>query len=419
MANGALGGLLAYIDNLKRVGSRNLRDLVQSPNEYGEMAASRFDQNMKERMADPTSALDFVAGPAGGLAGVIRRGGRTDLNMVHNVSSPELFLDLLRGRGSMSNPSVAIAKNEVFPFEQSPSLVLNPNSPLFDPAQHRGNQLFNRDAYTFRARTLDKIPEGVRSYRGDPRKWGADMRGTEGINLNNPAQDFAMYASPRFRSFAEFEKSPSGAGALSKMTSLDKQFSQDLNQIKNEWLEKNIGNPHFSAESAVRLLREAAKSGDAEAAYILKAAREIPSDYAELKVLGEVPINKRNVSAVILPQNTRKSQLLRYQDEIPSRTGIPTGRPSDLMPPEMLGVQGRLETYLNNAMAGRLRQMDEGKILPEEVYGGLSQFAKRYLDQGTVDDLISMPSYTEEIIRKRLPYSSGVAADIANYYTTR
>lgn len=411
MANGALGGLLAYIDNLKRVAGRQIGDLVARPNDFGEMQASRFAEDQRKRLSDPTSGLDFVTGPAGGLAGVIRRGGRPDLNMVHNVSSPELFLDLVKNRGSMSNPSIAIAKNNVFPFEQSPSLVFNPNSPLFDPAQHRGNQLFNRDAYTFRGRTPATVPRDVRLH-------GADARSTEGLNLNNQAQDFAMYASPNFRSFAEFEKNPAGANTLTKMTPLDRQLSEDVNRLKREWMSKQNIPDFFGSEDVVQALRQAAKEGDREASFILRAAREIPSDYAELKVLGEVPITPRNVSAVILPQNMRKRQIQDYLDDI-GPTGIPVGRATDLAPPAMQAAHDKLNQYLINTMTGRLRQMNEGKMLPEDVYGGLGQFAKRYLDQYTVDDLIAMPSYTEEIIRKRLPHSQGVAADVANYYTSR
>lgn len=134
MSTGAIGALTAYIDGLKRTVKRNLGDARENPTEFGRMAAARMNEDMTKRLADPTAALDYTTGPAGGLAGVIRRGGRPELNMVHNSSmTPEWLARFIAERGSLSSPSVAIAKDTVRPFEKSSTFVFNPASPCLTP----------------------------------------------------------------------------------------------------------------------------------------------------------------------------------------------------------------------------------------------------------------------------------------------
>lgn len=75
MANGALGGLLAYIDNLKRKAGRNIDDMRQRPADWERMAAARWKQDLREQMSKPEAGLDFVAGPLGAVAGVVKNKG--------------------------------------------------------------------------------------------------------------------------------------------------------------------------------------------------------------------------------------------------------------------------------------------------------------------------------------------------------
>src|SRR5574337_1629257 len=72
---GALAELNAWLENKRRVAKRNLADILGSPEDYGRMAAARTQQNMEEAMSDPTAGLNFVGGPLGGLAGVIKPKG--------------------------------------------------------------------------------------------------------------------------------------------------------------------------------------------------------------------------------------------------------------------------------------------------------------------------------------------------------
>lgn len=432
---GALGDFSAWLDNKRRVAKRQLSDLFSDPNAFGEMQAARFDQGMQERLADPTSALDFVSGPVGGLAGVIRPGGKAGLNMVHNISHEPGFLRLVQGRRSMSNPSIAIAKDNITPFEQSATLVMNPNSPLFDPAQHWGNQLFNRDAYTFRARNLNEVPEGIRTMTGDPRKYGADMRNTEGIQINSPSQDFAMHASPRFKSLAEYENSAYGAENLINrpMSNEEKQMSKEIWEMARDWSHRRFpmypgatsGNfdrfshPAAVPANAVGALIKAAKAGDREASYILNEARQIPSEYAELKVLGEVPLNSRNVSALILPQFYGQSTADDWKRMVEPMMGVPVGRPQDLIPPVVQPHFERFNQRIVDDVRNTLRREYDRNLTPEESYGALANATRRYVDPDTYEGVAFDPKYVDEIIRNQIQRSPAFAADIAHLYTTR
>lgn len=78
--------------------------------------------------------LALAGGVPGAELGMIRRGGRTDLNMVHNMDKiPENIAEFFAQRGSMTNPSIAIARDKVYPFALKPTLVMNPSSHAFDP----------------------------------------------------------------------------------------------------------------------------------------------------------------------------------------------------------------------------------------------------------------------------------------------
>lgn len=59
-----IGGLLSYIDNLKRRVGRNIRDLVDNPNQYMEKVADRLPQTVNQYVNDPGNFI-----PGGGLAG--------------------------------------------------------------------------------------------------------------------------------------------------------------------------------------------------------------------------------------------------------------------------------------------------------------------------------------------------------------
>lgn len=426
MPTSPLQSVLAWIDNKKRVVGRNARDLINNPSDFGRMLAARTDTDTKEQMADPTAALDFVTGPAGGLAGMIRKGGRPDINMVHNLTGRlDDVIDLINTRGSLSSPSVAIAKDNVFPFQTSPTLVFNPRSPLFDPAQHKGNQLFNRDAYTFRERTPVTIPRSLRDFTAGPetrlnkemtqeRLMMDDMRFTEGALPDTLAQRMATNASPRFKSFADYEKNRAGARNLAEVTEMDREYGDMLyNDASKLFQEVGLYHIHPHSPQAIHTLRQMAKNGNETAVFLLEGLRRMPSDYAELKVLGEVPLTPRNVSALIVPSYWDEPGRDIVQ-ELAGRTGIRTGRPAELVPPDLKDaysrLSGGLQQYMTNAV-----QRAEGPL----EYDLMPPTVKKYMRPFDVKRLQQNPGHTEEIVPFAIQHSQGLASDVASILTAR
>lgn len=73
---GVIPGLTSWLEQKKRQAKRGLSDWLERPQDTAHMVGSRLDEDMTKHLKDPTSALDFVTGPVGGLAGVIKpRGG--------------------------------------------------------------------------------------------------------------------------------------------------------------------------------------------------------------------------------------------------------------------------------------------------------------------------------------------------------
>jgi len=410
MSTGTIGALTAYLEGLKRTAKRNFGDVRKNPTEFGRMAAARMDEDMTKRLADPTAALDYTTGPVGGLAGIIRRGGRPELNMVHNAPmTPDELEDLISRRSSLSSPSIAIAKDTIYPFERSSTFVFNPASPLFDPAQHRGNQLFNRDAYTFRGKDPRDIDSRVRN------KF-KDMRLTEGY-YPDKSQTWAIRSSPQFRSFAEYEGSKAGAKTLGKFTDRDKAYADLLSSDLIAWMtHKNGRSPNRRSPGVFKQLQDSARAGDEEARAILEGFRQLPSNYAELKVLGEVPINPRNVSALMLrdfdlihnPESTRN---LRKAAE---DRGVRVGTPKELLPPEHKGLYddtvGALGQYLKRGQA------DPASAAP---FSSSPEVIKKYIDEPMYEGFL----YGRHSIDRHLPdyfYDSPpFAADVAGFLTTK
>ena len=410
MSTGAIGALTAYLEGLKRTVKRNLGDVRENPTEFGRMAASRMNEDMTKRLADPTAALDYTTGPVGGLAGIIRRGGRPELNMVHNVPmTPEWLARFIEERGSLSSPSVAIAKNTVYPFEQSSTFVFNPASPLFDPAQHQGNQLFNRDAYTFRKKDPRTIPPSIRRNFGD-------MRLTEGYYPDD-SQVWAIRSSPRFKSFAEYEGSKSGAKTLGKFTDVDADESGILNNELIAWMQKtHRTDPNVRSPLVMQSLRASAVNGDEEARAILEGLRQLPSDYAELKVLGEVPINPRNVSALMLrdfdlmrnPESTRN---LRKAAE---DRGVRVGTAKELLPAEHKGLYddtvGAIGQYLK-------KYENDPQSAPNFIE--TPAIIQRYMDNDLYKRVLKGWASIDRHVPEYVYESPQFGAEVAGFLTTK
>lgn len=98
----------------------------KAPLEQAEMRATPETDWWEEgaRFANPAAfmspkniaglgGLALAGGVPGAELGMIRRGGRTDLNMVHNINDePRSIAEFFAQRGSMTNPSIAIARDK-------------------------------------------------------------------------------------------------------------------------------------------------------------------------------------------------------------------------------------------------------------------------------------------------------------------
>lgn len=357
-----------------------------------------------------------------GLAGMIRRGGRTDLNMVHNINDdPRSIAEFFEQRGSMTNPSIAIAKDNVYPFALRPTLVMNPASHAFDPRTAQANQLINRDAYT----TRDKTPRITAQHRL-PQKPGeinpvshayGDLRMTEHF-YPNPDQVASILASPRYKSLAEYERSKTGAGALGEFDVDAGARSSRLLGHYSAWLSDKQVRPVMGLNKReldfrkMQALQAAARSGDVEAAWILRGFQNLPSGYGELKVLGEVPINNKNVSAMIVPAQYRESDRDTLVDAA-QRLGIRAGYPMDLIPSEYKP----LYEDITKGVVGDVRRV--GNLGVAQDYDNLRDLSKRYISPPLYYDMLEDPVNAESLARDMIPKSDAIAADAASILTAK
>ena len=342
-----------------------------------------------------------------GLAGMIRRGGRTDLNMVHNMDQiPENIAEFFAQRGSMTNPSIAIAKDKAYPFALKPTLVMNPSSHAFDPRTAQANQLINRDAYT----TRDKTPRRTAEHRLSRRPEGpdpvspayGDTRLTEHF-YPDPDQAASILASPRYKSLAEYERSKSGAGALGEFDVDADARSKQLLDHYNAWLSDSQVRPVMGLSKRemdfrkMQMLQAAARSGDREAERILRGFQNLPSGYGELKVLGEMPINRANVSAMIVPAHFSRHNRDMLTDAGQS-LGIQTGYPMDLIPSEYKP----LYEDITKGVVGDVQRV--GKLGSEaRSYDSLQGLSKKYVNKQLYYDMLEDPTSAEALARDMIP----------------
>lgn len=358
-----------------------------------------------------------------GLVGMIRRGGRTDLNMVHNMDQiPESIAEFFAQRGSMTNPSIAIAKDKAYPFALKPTLVMNPSSHAFDPRTAQANQLINRDAYTTRTKTswdmaehrLPKKPEGP-----DPVSPAyGDTRLTENF-YPDPDRAASILASPRYKSLAEYERSKSGAGLLGTFDEDYGLRALQLNDHYIAWLADNQIRPVMGLTKRemdfrkMQMLQAATRSGDSEAERILRGFQNLPSEYGELKVLGELPIDRKNVSAMIVPAHFSKDNRDVLADA-GQRLGIRTGYPMDLIPSEYKP----LYEDITKGVVGDVQRV--GKLGSEaRSYDSLQGLSKKYVDKRLYYDMLEDPTNAEALARNWIPKSDAVAADAASILTAK
>lgn len=252
----------------------------------------------------------------------IRPRGSYDLNMFHYSSDPYA----VASRRVFTAPSIAISSNRGNPFagNRGVNLVLNPNYSGFDPAASK-NQLYTRDGYVSRSKSPQR-----------PGLSGEDIRLTEKDSEVGLQQALSILLSPRFSSFEQFEKSPLGADLIRKFGD-GTGFSEKRKAARSstyKFQEEHYPNyltDKPSVQEFLALVREHATKGDTTARRVITRNALMPSDYAELKMVEELPLNADTVSAVFIPELLKKEKTLRKSIE-KSLPGVPVGTPEELLP---------------------------------------------------------------------------------------
>lgn len=346
----AVAGLVDPINPNSPLGSKSLREtlgIAPQEQDSADVKQASLLSGLLTGGPPKAAALSLAAGLAKAkgvlpfLLGAIRPRGRPDLSLVHNMTgTSEEIYSFLRSGKPLGNPSIAVAKDP-FPFDQTPTLVFNPSSKLLDPKLQPQNQLFNRDAYTSRLKNPILAGSDQRLAIQRPDLRFTEMGGTPGGD-----QQLAIALSPDFRSFQQYERSPAGADTLRGFGSspTDRELAAEAmdyvranhEKIVEGILKKNpyAQIPYQDGSATIQHLTDLAGQGDRQAAAYLRDLQRIGSDYGELKVIGNVPIEPRNVNALLLPTQTSVQDAVAFSNAAKAK-GIPVGLPNQLASPAL------------------------------------------------------------------------------------
>lgn len=421
----ALSGAGAFMkneDGIAAGSSAAVRKMAGQPTEP--QGASGLAGNILGSMVSPgKAAAGSAAALAPALAGIIRKGGLDKLFMTHNVggdmpTSPEGLRELadmfIEGK-SFSSPSIAINQATTFPFDTTPTLLMNPAQELFDPAINPGALLFNRDAYVSRSRTLE-TPGPL-----------DDLRMTEGA-MPSLDKGMAIMSSPRFKSFKSYEEDPRGA-ALLRQTSGNKSPAaisyQDISDMQDAIFrnaagrgEKNLANLMLDTQGKAHSyemtpemfrayhakLQELATENPELAAY-MEALPRVSSDYAELKLVGNMPLSSDYISALILPDKKgpgiKEAAARRYLQEAAQAVGIPAGTAWDLAPQSL---RNTLENGIERAVDSSIKNdewlnFDKSALKDYRLYGMSPIMGKDLMMESALDEIAKSERLQQEVAR--------------------
>lgn len=306
-------------------------------------------------MPDPQSAVTLA-----GLAGALRKGGNQELVAWHN-SDPKKLAELAANTPVLSNPSIGISKFDPFQFGGSDavSLLFKPSEHL-DPALTRGH-LYNRDAYTTRVRA--NIADAF-----------DDIRFSETAAPREASHLLSIAASPKFRSLKEFEESPTGAAILTTPKQKDKTAEQY--EALGDRLAQSAYGDEFVPSTALARQQwardmieqmQGAPDNTGLGAELLKALQTNPSDYAELKKLGDMPLNSSTLGGVLLPPSFAYDYgpgADAYARQLEDLLQVPVGTAQELLQPaertRLMEMASWLATQLETGH-GNIRLTDEGR----------------------------------------------------------
>lgn len=383
---------------------------------------------------DPTALINnpilALAASSGDANAAIRPGGISNINMTHESDVGRLF-QILTGRGSLSSPSVAISKNTGSPFSQghSATLLLNPESHLFDPRIAQANQLFNRDAYVSRWK-------GVPSR--DARLLGDDLRLTEGA-IPTEQQAISIMGSPRFKSLAEYEKSDLGAKLLVEPNTLELPPNTLSYNAANKAL-RDVARYDPALEDK---LAQFSRTGDRDdiqkvvdhlnnrkdlgidKVNLNELLARTPSSYGELKVLGEIPVTDKNIKAALFPEYIDKSAVDALTDMFDAR-GIPSGNNANTILMRAGNNAAKAQMWLkeNAVLDDIMPLLTADDYLAKPLYDQVTKRTKDVLGHRLIDNLeLNYRDMTQDELEKEILKgfwkSDSTVADVFSLITSQ
>lgn len=269
----------------------------------------------------PKSAL--MAIPA--LAGAIRYKGAKDLVASHAFGTSAA--EKIHKSGFLNAPSIGVSSRELNDYSStSPEFLFAAGK--VDPARLPGAML-NRDGYFANPSGIDYItglwdPKTLENSVKYEKQQALQEYGVDDLRLGqmfpSASQGVAIAASPNFRSFAEYEKSPAGAATLRKKKDSREPAWKELDrQIKEaaEWGGTTLHYDSDTKQYAKKLIKKVNTGGLENAPSNIQKlwqdASVAPSAMAELKLFDQLPLNPRDSSIFVPRQSITEDTLSRLR----------------------------------------------------------------------------------------------------------
>lgn len=237
------------------------------------------------------------------LGGAIRKGGAKDLVQMHGTRRDNL--PKIAESGFLKSPSIGITSRRANDYSSGvPQFIFAAGKA--DPANVPGT-LTNRDGYTYNPyNSSTKNPAAFQDELEYQLKELNRLYGVDDLRLGQYwpglSQGFSIAASPKFRSYADFEKSPGGAATLRVPESRQDPYWRGITRDLGENAEvMGVSSPENYAKSLVK--RALTKGPDHLTGFegqLWERASRAPSAMAEMKVHGDLPINPKD-TALFLP----------------------------------------------------------------------------------------------------------------------
>lgn len=300
--------------------------------------AGKTDEEVFKKAIEETAGNAIPGGA--GAAGIFGGAGRQDLFAARGTNIDSLLRRILASKRFGEKQSWYDSKKAVSadPIVQHPSIAINKTDPrnndfyedalviynpaAVDPATNWRSHLINRDSYSYRSGDVASGIEALKRVgidRNNPttgRPVLLDPRMTEYFTVNTKkgaypdSHSMQIFNSPEFKSFAEYEASPAGAATLDSYDNLGSYGKDRVRASLSRAMDFYMTKLARSGEQLT--VPNMNKLLDSEGTTTAKAVKDLlqraPSNYAELKYRGPLPINSETTLAVLLRDANKKDQ---------------------------------------------------------------------------------------------------------------